>query len=163
MCDSNEYQVSFPSIFGGPTGDYTIIPPWNGPCDMAILAVSSGGSTGGAAYIAQTATAEMMSSIATTSKAGNNGTPGIYLDGNSPYFVSPTWFPIDGTLSMQVANNSTGILVTCVFRKKRVSTQSIRMQSIFDQPETGQERVSSASQSGTMPQTGSRLAPNARK
>lgn len=161
MCDNESYQVSFPVIFGGPTGDYTITPPINGPCEMCVIAVSTSGSNGGAAYIGQSSIAEQTSSIAATGKAGS-GTPGIYIDGNSPYHVYSYWFPIDGPLGMQVVGSASGILVTCLFRKKKQATQSTHLQPIYDSYGQPQE-VTSTSGKGTLPQTGSRLAPNARK
>lgn len=161
----DEYVTSFPMIFGGPStvnnGQYSVIPPWNGPCEMMIMSVSSSGAAGGAAYISQSGTlATAMSSIATTQNAGASGTPGLYIDGNSPpAHYAAVWFPIDGPLTMIIANNTTGILITCVFRRRRSQTLPQRMHTIFDQPAPVTQEASHG-QSHTLPNRGSRKEPS---
>lgn len=164
----DEWQVSFPMLFGGPSnggpnsnGVYQIIPPWNGACEMIIIGISTGGSAGGAAYISQALTPSTQSSIATSGLAGNTGTPGIYIDGNVPFQMFGVWFPIDGPLGLYVVGNNNGILVNCIFRRRRSSGQPRRMGEIF-QPPAPTSVVTSGPQNHTMPARGNRRGPNGR-
>lgn len=120
MCgcqQSNDYEYSWPITYGGTAGDYQIRAPWNGPAEMLI--VSAFVQATGGAFISQAATqAGAVSSIVTTYTAGQQGTPGIYINAapDGPVAFAPTWFPFNGQASLQVVGTA---LVTIAFRRKR--------------------------------------------
>lgn len=124
MCDC-EYTYSWPIIYGGNVGDYQLVSPFNGPAEMAVLAFFPTAAGSCSAFISPSKNkAGDSSSIAATSLAGTQGTPGFYFDGSATAGIgfSPVFWPIDGSCSMVISNG--GALVTCIWRRKLKNTSS---------------------------------------
>lgn len=136
MTPPDDYEYTWPIMYGGGVGNYRLESPFNGPSELAVLSFYPTAAGSCTAYLSPSKNLPTdTSAIAATGIAGTQGTPGIYFDGSATPGIGfgPLFWPVDGACTLRVDNGSA--LICCVWRRRRKPTQSAgnRYAKAFDE------------------------------